>query len=116
MGFLIQSDGFNQTVREALEGDFSSANAWRLELRKTGQVLWAAGDKTLESQPAMSFMQRIEDWFFSNLPVRPVKTDYSLSTLTRTCLTLLKITCKSKLAAPWRFLINTSSPSSRSIW
>jgi hypothetical protein len=32
-------------------------------------VLWVAGDKTLESQPAMSFMQRIEDWFFSNLPI-----------------------------------------------
>ena len=40
MGVLIQSDGFNQTVRKALEGDFSGANAWCLELQETGQVLW----------------------------------------------------------------------------
>ena len=30
MGFLLQSDGFSQTVRDALEDDFSGANSWRL--------------------------------------------------------------------------------------
>ena len=69
MGFLIVSDAFNRTVRDALEGDFSGANAWRLELQESGQVLWVSDDETLDAQPAASFMQRIEDWFFSNLPI-----------------------------------------------
>jgi len=69
MGFLIVSEPFNQAVRTALEGDFSGANAWRLELEQDGRVFWVADDQTLESQPATSFMQRIEDWFFSHLPI-----------------------------------------------
>jgi putative cardiolipin synthase len=69
MGFLILSSDFNGTVRAALEGDFSDANAWRLELQESGQVFWVADGKTLQSQPATSFMQRIEDWFFSHMPI-----------------------------------------------
>ena len=69
MGFLVVSDQFNRTLRSALEGDFSTANAWRLELQEGGGVFWVADDQTLESQPATSFMQSIEDWFFSNLPI-----------------------------------------------
>jgi putative cardiolipin synthase len=69
MGFLIVSEEFNRTARAALDGDFSGANAWRLELQESGEVFWVADDKTLTSQPATSFMQRIEDWFFSNLSI-----------------------------------------------
>jgi len=69
MGFLVVSRPFNKKVREALESDFSTANAWRLELQSNGKVIWVADDQTLESQPALSSMQRIEDWFFSNLPI-----------------------------------------------
>jgi putative cardiolipin synthase len=69
MGFLVLSDRFNHAVRTALEDDFSGANAWRLELQEDGRVFWVADDRTLESQPATSVMQRIEDWFFSHLPV-----------------------------------------------
>jgi putative cardiolipin synthase len=60
MGFLIVSNQFNRKLRSALEGDFSTANAWRLELQEDGRVFWLADDQTLESQPATSFMQRIE--------------------------------------------------------
>jgi putative cardiolipin synthase len=69
MGFLVVSEEFNQRMRSAFEGDFSTANAWRLELQEDHSVFWVADDQTLESQPATSFMQRIEDWFFSNLPI-----------------------------------------------
>jgi putative cardiolipin synthase len=69
MGFLVVSAQFNEAMRTALEGDFSTANAWRLELQEDGKVFWIASDQTLESQPATSFMQRIEDWFFSHLPI-----------------------------------------------
>ena len=59
----------NQKLREALEGDFLTANAWQLDLQDDGKVYWVAEDHTLESQPATSFMQRIEDWFVSHLPI-----------------------------------------------
>ncbi len=69
MGFLVVSESFNQSARKAVEGDFDRANAWFLELQKDGRVFWVGDDQTLEAQPAISFMQRIEDWFFSNLPI-----------------------------------------------
>lgn len=69
MGFLVVSDQFNKKLREALEGDFLTENAWRLDLQENGKVYWVSEDRTLESQPATSFMQRIEDWFFSHLPL-----------------------------------------------
>ena len=67
MGFLVTSRPFNETVRNALEGDFSTANAWRLELQENGDIYWVSDEETLKSQPASSFMQRIEDWFFSHI-------------------------------------------------
>lgn len=69
MGFVIESEAFNRSVRAAIEGDLSTANAWQLELQEDGRVFWVGDDRTLESQPAESFMQRIEDWFFSHLPI-----------------------------------------------
>lgn len=69
MGFLVVSEAFNARVRAAIEGDFDGANAWRLELQENGSVHWIAGDERLTSQPATSFMQRLEDWFFSHLPI-----------------------------------------------
>ncbi|HKJ21386.1 MAG TPA: phospholipase D-like domain-containing protein, partial [Woeseiaceae bacterium] len=69
MGLLVLSEQFNAKVRSALEGDFSTANAWRLELQSDGKVFWVSDDETLQSQPATSFTQRIEDWFFSHLPI-----------------------------------------------
>ena len=69
MGLLVNSERFNRSVRDAVEIDFSSANAWQLELQQDGSVLWVSDGQALDSQPAASFMQRIEDWFFSHLPI-----------------------------------------------
>jgi putative cardiolipin synthase len=69
MGFLIISEAFNRKARQALEGDFSGENAWRLKLTDEDKVVWVGDDQTLRSQPAASHMQRIEDWFFSHLPI-----------------------------------------------
>ena len=69
MGLLVTSDDFNQSMRAAVESDFSGANAWRLELQPDGTVYWVANDRVLTSQPSGSFMQSVEDWFFSHLPI-----------------------------------------------
>jgi putative cardiolipin synthase len=69
MGLLVISPDFNAEVRAALEGDFSEENAWRLELQDDGRVFWVSAERVLESQPALTPLQRIEDWFFSHMPI-----------------------------------------------
>lgn len=69
MGFLVISPDFNVAVRQALDGDFSAENAWRLELKEDGRILWVSADRVLDSQPALSPLQRIEDWFLSHIPI-----------------------------------------------
>ena len=69
MGLLIESRALNEVVRHAVEPDFAPANAWRLQLDEDGAVLWISENETLTTQPASSFMQRIEDWFFRQLPI-----------------------------------------------
>lgn len=69
MGLLVVGAAFNRDVRDAVDSDFSGRNSWRLELRDDGNVVWISDDATLSAQPASSFMQRIEDWFFALLPI-----------------------------------------------
>lgn len=69
MGFLISSEEFNSRVREAVNVDFDAKNAWRLELQDNGTVHWVADNMELTSQPALTAMQRLEDWFFSLMPL-----------------------------------------------
>ena len=69
MGLLVYSEALNAEVRSKVESDFSQANAWHLRFDENGNVIWVSGNVVLTSQPAESFMQRIEDWFFMHLPV-----------------------------------------------
>jgi putative cardiolipin synthase len=69
MGLLVDSPALNAGIREALAPDFSSDNAWRLQLDHEGKVVWVSRGEVLTVQPAQSFMQQIEDWFFSLLPI-----------------------------------------------
>ena len=69
MGLLIESEALNAEVRKAVAPDFSNTNSWQLELDEQDQVVWVSHDVTLTEQPAGSLMQRIEDWFFSHLPI-----------------------------------------------
>ena len=69
MGLLVYSESLNAEVRSMLERDFSQANAWHLRFDEDGNVIWVSGNVVLTSQPAESFMQRLEDWFFMHLPI-----------------------------------------------
>ena len=69
MGFLIESEALNAQVRSAIAPDFSKTNSWQLQLDERGKVVWVSHDVTLTEQPAGSLLQRIEDWFFSHLPL-----------------------------------------------
>ncbi|PCJ35097.1 MAG: phospholipase [Cellvibrionales bacterium] len=69
MGLIINSETFNQQLRDAIAQDFLPRNAWHLRLIDKDQVEWVSDDRTLKHQPAQSFMQNIEDWFFAHLPI-----------------------------------------------
>ena len=69
MGLLIRSPSFNNHLRDLLAIDFLQRNAWYLKLDDGGSTNWIAGDIVLKSQPAESFLQRLEDWLLGMLPI-----------------------------------------------
>ena len=69
MGLLIESKSLNTAMRRALEPDFSLTNAWHLQQDADGKIIWVSDKETLNHQPTHSYMRRIEDWFFSLLPI-----------------------------------------------
>jgi len=69
IGMFIQSYELNQHLREKLEIDFLKRNAWHLQVADNGRIVWVADDIVLDSQPADSAFQRLEDWFLSILPI-----------------------------------------------
>lgn len=69
MGLLVTSEAMNRELRREVAPDFSQAISWQLEFDSDGEVVWVSDDVVLTSQPALSPLQRIEDWFFSHLPL-----------------------------------------------
>jgi len=69
MGLLVESAVLNSALRAAIDPDFDTTNAWHLQLDSNGRIIWVSDDQTLTVQPATSFMQHLEDWFFSHLPI-----------------------------------------------
>jgi phosphatidylserine/phosphatidylglycerophosphate/cardiolipin synthase-like enzyme len=70
MGLLVRSRELSRQIRDAFGVDFERRNAWHLEETSGGHVRWVGDDQVLSEQPAESPLQRIEDWFFSTLPIR----------------------------------------------
>lgn len=69
MGLLVDSVELNGALRQRLEMDFDSRNAWHVRRLEDGSLRWVADDLVLDSQPAESAFQRLEDWFLSHLPI-----------------------------------------------
>ena len=69
IGILVRSTEFNRLLREKLEIDFHTRNAWHLQTDADGRLVWVADDTVLESQPAASRFQLLEDWFLGILPI-----------------------------------------------
>jgi len=68
MGVVIESPGLADDLAESMAVDMRPENAWRLELDGDGRVRWVARDRVLESQPARSLWQRLEDVIFMAFP------------------------------------------------
>ena len=66
MQALMVSD--ESAAKKVIEED-QGIDRQQLQIDEDGNVIWVSGDVVLTSQPAQSFMQRIEDWFFMHLPI-----------------------------------------------
>jgi putative cardiolipin synthase len=68
VALLVRGESFNQSVRTALAADFDPANAWRIESER-GRLIWIDDDGSTTTEPGVSFLHRLEDWFLSHLPI-----------------------------------------------
>jgi putative cardiolipin synthase len=69
MGLLVDSVELNEELRQLVDVDFDPRNSWQVKLDQNGEMIWVSGDEVQHHQPDTSFMHRIEDWFFSLLPI-----------------------------------------------
>ena len=69
MGLIVHSETLTKEVNDALLLDMKPENSWSLRLTESGEVQWVSDSEVLNHQPVQSFMQAIEDWFFSLLPI-----------------------------------------------
>ena len=69
MSLMVDSPELNAELRRLVDIDFLRRNAWHLQLQPNGSIHWVGDDIELKHQPADSNLQRLEDWFFSVLPV-----------------------------------------------
>ncbi|QJF50315.1 hypothetical protein G3256_03610 [Roseobacter ponti] len=68
VGLIVRDRRVNRAIRDLTAPDLGTSNAWRLELTADNMLIWVGDDVVLNAEPAASFMQRIEDWFFALLP------------------------------------------------
>jgi putative cardiolipin synthase len=69
IGLMIRSAELNQNLRELIAHDFKLSNAWRLEKRDGGNIVWVGDSVTRKEPPSASAWQRLEGWFFGLLPI-----------------------------------------------
>jgi putative cardiolipin synthase len=69
VGLVIQSQSLNRSLREMVATDFEPRNAWAVKLSEDGQLQWHGDGEVLDSPPADSTIQRLEDWFIGLLPI-----------------------------------------------
>jgi len=68
MGVIIDSEALAAALAAEMERDMSPANSWRVVLQSDGGLRWIADGETRSTQPARSFMQRIENLVFKLFP------------------------------------------------
>ncbi len=69
LNVIIESEELNAHLRRDLELDFDLRNAWHLQAQPDGSIHWVSDDAVLKEQPAVSPLQRLENWFLRALPI-----------------------------------------------
>ena len=60
---LIDAD-----VVDLIERGMSPSNSWQVRLDESGDLVWTNDEETTNRQPARSFWQRVQDFFFRAVP------------------------------------------------
>lgn len=68
-GLLIESPELAAELTHRLKGLLSPENSWQVLQSKGNQLIWRAGTRVLDGQPARSFWQAIADTFGFFLPI-----------------------------------------------
>jgi len=68
MGMLIESPDLGEELARVAEELMQPENTWQVKLDSEGKVIWQSGDDIRTRQPAQSFWQRVQDWFFKLFP------------------------------------------------
>ena len=70
MGLVIEDPVLGEELANIIERDMAPHNAWRVNIDEDGRLYWKSGAGVVYRQPVRSFWQRIEDGFFSLLPIK----------------------------------------------
>jgi hypothetical protein len=68
--FFIDSLELAARVTGLIERDIQPANAWRVSLNERGSLEWTSARGTVKRQPALSFIQRIVEFFITFMPIK----------------------------------------------
>lgn len=61
---IIDSPDFAQAVTKEFEAAFVPENSWQVRLDDKNHLIWQAGDKVIQREPARTFWQRFQSGFF----------------------------------------------------
>ena len=70
LGVLIESRELASWVRECLERELASRNAWRVELAQDGGLRWSTLGLELTEEPNVGAGEHVREWFLRQLPLR----------------------------------------------
>jgi putative cardiolipin synthase len=68
MGVLIDSPELGEELALLVEKLMQPENSWQVKLNDEGKLIWQSGEDIRTRQPAQSFWQRVQDWFFKLFP------------------------------------------------
>ena len=64
MGLIIDSEKLAEAVAQEFKEELKPENSWQVLLDDKDRLFWKAGDTIIRRDPARSFWQRFQSWFF----------------------------------------------------
>jgi len=64
MGIIIDSATLAEAAAQEFEQELKPENSWQVLLDDKDRLFWKAGDTTVRREPARTFSQRFQSWFF----------------------------------------------------
>ena len=68
IALLIRSKELADSIMEQFDRDLDTSNSWQVHLDDQGSQYWESGEVKTYDEPARSFLQRVQVFFFSLLP------------------------------------------------